>query len=533
MCQWGTLTGIENVESSKNIDMIGSVVGAQAGSMADSDDPHSTFEQQNPEAEAGFNLRYGFTSNSSASLAINPDFSQIESDAGRIDVNTTYALFYPERRPFFQEGSDLYNTWIDAIYTRSINAPTLAGKLNGRFGKTSVVYTLARDAESAMIVPFAEYSEFAEVGKSVSNMARVRRSLGDESYAGLLITDRRLDIGGAGSTLGADTALRFLTNYRFRAQLVMSRTAEPDDPSLSEDFNGETFDGLTSDFDGETFWGHGLYTSFNRNGRVWNANLSYTEYSPRFRTDNGFTTHNDFKEVSGWTGLFYRPNRGWLINWEPSVGIGRIWSYAGRFEDEWVRPNLYFKFKGQSNLTLQYLVSRERFAEEIFPGIRIGSIFFNTRPTEILSGGMHFSGGQGIYRDFDAPELGDQISMSANLTFKPSQRLQIQPSWNYAQMESRERDETFYAGYILRTRFNYNFTREWFLRLVLQYNEFSDRFDVEPLLTYRLNPFTVFYIGATSRLDFYGAHDYDELDASEWKLSQQQFFTKVQYLYQF
>jgi hypothetical protein len=99
-------------------------------------------------------------------------------------------------------------------------------------------------------------------------------------------------------------------------------------------------------------------------------------------------------------------------------------------------------------------------------------------------------------------------------------------------MDSRETGERFYEGYILRTRFKYNFTRSWFLRLVLQYNEFSDRLDVEPLLTYKVNPFTVFYIGSTSRVSYYGNDEYEELSQSAWKTSSRQFFTKVQYLYQ-
>jgi hypothetical protein len=113
----------------------------------------------------------------------------------------------------------------------------------------------------------------------------------------------------------------------------------------------------------------------------------------------------------------------------------------------------------------------------------------------MLSGGVNASIGQGIYRDIDAPELANQTNWSANVRVRPSQRLEFNTSFNYARMRSRERVEELFAGYVLRTRTNVNFTRSLSVRLVVQYNDFSERVDVEPLLTYRVNPFTVFYVG--------------------------------------
>ncbi|NIW80750.1 MAG: hypothetical protein GWN16_15385, partial [Calditrichae bacterium] len=86
------------------------------------------------------------------------DFSQVESDAAQIDVNTTFALFYRERRPFFQEGSDLYSTWFDAVYTRSINNPIAATKLTGRLNRTSIGFISALDENTPIILPFEEQS---------------------------------------------------------------------------------------------------------------------------------------------------------------------------------------------------------------------------------------------------------------------------------------------------------------------------------------------------------------------------------------
>ena len=100
----------------------------------------------------------GAKANLSSSFTVegtyNPDFSQIEADAAQIDVNSSFALFFPERRPFFQEGSDMYRTFFNAVYTRSINDPLFATKITGRPGSTSVALLTARDENTPFTLPF-------------------------------------------------------------------------------------------------------------------------------------------------------------------------------------------------------------------------------------------------------------------------------------------------------------------------------------------------------------------------------------------
>ncbi|NIQ52314.1 MAG: hypothetical protein GWN71_02170, partial [Gammaproteobacteria bacterium] len=121
LCQSGSLLGIEGVRPGGRLELLPAVVASRAGSLRDPSDPASSFEDGDVNAGLSLGVRYPFSAGWTAELAINPDFSQVESDAAQIDVNTTFALFFPERRPFFQEGSDLFNTWMRAVYTRSIN----------------------------------------------------------------------------------------------------------------------------------------------------------------------------------------------------------------------------------------------------------------------------------------------------------------------------------------------------------------------------------------------------------------------------
>jgi hypothetical protein len=523
MCQFGTLEGLNGITTGNNLEMIVSGIASQAGVG----DPDTHFEHDEADADAAAQVKYAVTSSSFAELAVNPDFSQVESDAGQVDVNRTFALFFPERRPFFQEGSDLLGSWIDAIYTRSINDPDVAAKFTGQFDKTSVVYAAAQDAHSPIIIPLEERSHFLLGEKSFSNIVRVRRSLQNESYIGAIATDRRLEGGGSGTTAGLDGLYR-IGSYRLELQGMFSRTEEPDE--VVDDLDGTFDDGAhTVALDGEDYNGHALYASLERSARNWNSDFDYWEYSPTFRTDNGFTTRNDYRQTSFWNGLEFRPNHEWLSSWGPNVDIGRVWRTTGTFKDEWFRPEVWLDTKWQTHLGTQYLVSRERFGPEVIDGIRVWSAWIDSEFSEMMGAGFSTRFGKGVYRDFDDPELGDQFGWDASIRFKPMSRLELNSSVIYARMDSRERDEELFAGYIQRNRISLNFTRNLFLRLIVQYDDFDEQVDVEPLVTYRVNPFTVFYVGSSSRYRNFQADDYTNISNDDWQMSERQYFAKLQY----
>jgi hypothetical protein len=524
-CQFGTVTGISGVKPSNDLELLPAFVGFQSGALRDDDDPASGFDNAPIEGEGSLGMRYALTSSLAGEAAINPDFSQIESDAAQIDVNSTLALFYPEKRPFFQDGSNLFESWIDAVYTRSINDPSVTAKLTGQVGRTSVAYVGAIDEHSPFILPFEERSEILLAGRSTSNIVRMKQTLMDDSFVGVLATDRRLEGGGSGSVYGADGSLRLFRNYSVEVQGLVSRTHEPVDAALTEDLGDETFDDgkHTSAFDGEDFTGTGLYASLERNARVWNVNFDYIALNPTFRADNGFVTQNDRRTVDFWTGLFFRRDRGFVEAIEPSVNVGRVWNYRDVFKDEWLRPQVYAQLKGQTQVTLSYLLSRERFEGTVFPGIRIFMVNANTNASKLISGGMSFNTGWTIARNIETPVLGYGTNASVWTDIKPVNRLVISPNFSYSKLDHPD-DSNIFEGYVLRTRLNYQFTRELFTRVVFQYDQFDQAYSLEPLVSYVVNPFTVFYLGST--------HAYTDFDGhNALTQTSRQFFLKLQYLF--
>lgn len=533
LCQYGTLRGIKGVKSGNNLEFLPALVSSQSGSLNDNSEPHSGFHNDKVNGDVSLGLKYNVTSNITADLTFNPDFSQVESDVAQVDVNTTFALFFPERRPFFQEGGDLFRTFHRVVYTRSLNNPIAAAKLTGRFNRTSVAYIGGVDENSPVILPFEEQSAILNTDlNSTSNILRFKQTFLEDSFIGALVTDRRLTGGGSGTTLSTDGVVRFLKNYRFEWQFLASHTEEPADSSLSASIADQVGENATFDhgrhtaaFDGESFWGRAVYTSLERDARLWNFDFDYWEWSPRFRADNGFVTSNSKRQVNFWSGLNLWTNTKVLDRISPNINLGHVWNFDGVRKDQWVQPSLNASFKSQTFVWLSYLLSQERFAGKDFTSLNRFMMNVNSNFSDPFRMGFFVARGRFIFRDFDNPQLGTGTNFDIWATIKPQQRLVIQPQVSYSQLSATGGGEEFFSGYIFRTRMNYQFTRELFVRLVVQYNDFGKSLEVDPLLTYRLNAFSAFFIGST--------HDFRNFDqTSGFTQTARQFFLKFQYLYQ-
>jgi len=523
-CQFGTLIGIENVRPGRDFALLPSVTGYQTAAIRNDSIPNSGLAYDNIDGRLSLGVRYSLSSSSTIEATYKPDFSQVESDAAQIDVNSTFALFYDERRPFFQEGSDLFSTWMRAVYTRSINDPLIATKMVGRINRTNFAVLAARDEASPIVLPFEERGEVMLAGKSASAVIRIKQTYLEDSFAGALLTSRSLDGGGSGLLAGIDGRHRIFEKYAFWYQGLVSRTQEPDDSALTAEIEQEYFERgrHTAALDGEKYWGHGAYLGLSRDSKYWNVSIDYLDKNPTFRTDNGFVTQNDRRELSIWQGYNIYPNKKWATRLIPNLMIGRVWNYDGKRKDEWLRPGFEGVFAYQTEIEIGYLWSRERFQGIYFPGIRRVELEVNSKFSDPVTIGLLYNAGRTIARNLDIPVLGRSTDLSLWGTIKPLSSFVISPELSYSHMDYPDGTEIF-EGYILRSKFNYQFTRELMARLVIQYDDFERHFDIEPLLSYKLNPFTIFYIGST--------HAYEKFDGYDGLTQiQQQFFLKFQYL---
>ena len=204
-----------------------------------------------------------------------------------------------------------------------------------------------------------------------------------------------------------------------------------------------------------------------------------------------------------------------------SQGGSAGWNFDGLLKRQNLETSLLVQAAGQSMLRVGADWSEERFRGEYFGDMLGLGTYFRSNFSDAVGFTLSYNIGEDIFRA--DPQIGVAQSASASLSLKPVQNVVINPSITYARMDDRQ-DNELYAGYITRARVNYQFSRELFLRVVTEWNDFSQQLSVEPLLLYRLNPFSVLYLGST--------HGYAEFDDPfGMERTGRQFFLKLQYLF--
>jgi hypothetical protein len=523
LCQLGTLKGIQGVEPGKQLRLLPSLTVTQSGNRAL---PEVPIDNGKIELQPSLGASYNLSSSVTAEITLNPDFSQIESDAGQIDVNTTTALFFSERRPFFQDGSDLYSSRINQLYTRSVNSPIAAMKLIGRMSKANFAWMSAWDDQTPVIIPLEERSRFVQRSGSLVNIGRYKYSFGNDNDIGVILTDRRYEEGGSGTTVGLDGRVRFTRTLSASYHMVVSHTDEGADSSLTDMLGGPlaTHGKHTLAFDGESFSGTGVGLGLSQTGRHFRTSFNYTQLSPEFRAHAGFINSNSQRNLSNNTSLVFYPSTPLIDELRLQHIGGLFYNWDGLQKDRFSMPSVNMTLPGQTGVQIGYLWSTERFADVRHSGIRRWEANIMTSFSPTISSGFSVEKGRFVARFVQPSILGDGHQLDFYVRLTPISQLEIQPSIAWEELNNPYTNEELFSVYILRTRLNYQFTRELFLRVITEYNNGNGNFDIQPLLTYKINPFSVFYLG-TNRL----YSDWDGLSTA--KLRDRQYFLKAQYLF--
>jgi Domain of unknown function (DUF5916) len=255
------------------------------------DEVTETFDRESVNPDAGLNLRLGFTSYA-LDATINPDFSQVESDQGQVTVNERFALFFPEKRPFFLEGIELFGTPQTLVYTRRIVDPKAGAKLTGKFGQLGVAHLTAVDETGA--------------GDAWFNITRLRRDFGRNSIAGVTFTNR--DQGTSHNrVLAGDFRYvwgLYYTQFQYGASFTSDGTGTRTAP----------------------IW----QAEYDRTGRTWGFNYLVKGLGNGFDDQAGFV--NSLRSNVAYAHAFNRLTRygargAWLENLTVFFGPERTWAY--------------------------------------------------------------------------------------------------------------------------------------------------------------------------------------------------------------
>ncbi len=516
-CQIDTYIELEGVNPKKRLEFLPYVSGNYVGS---SDGYKISYDK--PNFKAGLSARYDFSSSTALDFTINPDFSQVEADVTRININSPFAVNYPERRPFFNEGNDILSSYGDAVYTRSINNPIFASKLVNQGSKQRVYFLTSYDRDTPYLVPGENRSYFGKGEGSFGNILRYQRTFENGSNVGFLSTNRFYNGGGMGNMFGVDAKIRFNKTYNLDFVYGNSFSEEPNKDWMS---SSDVIEGKTVALDGEKFSGNALSIGFNRISEHWATSIDYDQLSPLFRADMGFITQNNFREFSFEQSYFNRRDKK-VTNYFAKIETEIRYNSSGKLKRVHLLPIYSMSFKNGFSFDYAYSYNVfEEYNEDEFKNFATNFIAFRYTPTEKISIFSRNLIGRSIAYNISNPEIGKRMRLNLSINYRPNDKLSFSPSISSESMKYMGSNEKIYSGYIFRLNSKYQFSNDLSFKLVTEYNDFNSLLFMQPLLKWNPNPSTVFYIGGNTQINYFKDND------DRWATDNSQLFLKLQYLF--
>jgi hypothetical protein len=490
LCQLDTMDGLRGIRPGHNIELVPTLTGIRTDARETSGAP---MESGGTDAEAGLSGLWGVTPNLTLSGAVNPDFSQVEADARQIDVNTRFALFYDEKRPFFLEGRNYFQTDQNLVYTRTIADPDWGLKFTGKEGAHGIGALLAEDRQANFLIPSNAGSDLFTWDEPVTTGAfRYRRDLGRDSTVGVLYTDRRGD-GYANQVYGADGRIRLGDADVLTLQAVGSSTRYPEAPGVDPAFDGSERDGAS------------ITAAYVHDSRHWYWELSYLDRDPDFRADLGFVPRVDLRYGMGFLSYTFRSETSpWWSRLRPSIWCDFTEDHGGTLTDWSGGGELNMKLARQTDGEVAWGRAMERYNGTDYLKNRF-HVQFNSRFNRTMTAFVRFETGDQV--DYANDRLGDATALHLQYDVRLWRRFFL---WLEGSLERLDIAEgTVYDARIYYVKGLYHFSNALFIRGIVQFydvdrdpalyrdevmkNEKS--LGTQLLLTYKVNPFTLAYLG--------------------------------------
>jgi len=478
-----------------------------------------------PKLNYGVGFNFELNKNLSIEGTLNPDFSQVESDATRIDINSPTAINYPEKRPFFNRGIDAMDYQIDVFYSRSINDPSFASKLINQ-GRRSRLYVLsAFDEQTPYLVP-TQYESFSGIaGKSFSNVVRYQNFINSKTQVGLLASNRYYEGDAYGNLYGFDALLNFSDVWKFEFELFLNNNKEPDADWIDSD---KKFGDHSVRLDGETINGNALFASLRRDTETWRSFIEYSQLSDGFRSDLGFITTNNQKKYTLWHSFNKYPNKDLLQRYRISLRQGFEYNYSHDISRSSFQTFLGFLTVLNTDILYNYEYNFVKshldfqFRDFINHFLRVQS-----QPTDFLNFNLFYKWGKDIAYRLETPMLGNETNIRFSSEISVNENFRISPTINYQAIQKIDSGEYYFKGYIGRLDIRYQFTNFLDLRLISEYNDFSEQFFFQPLISWRPNPDTIFYLGGNQNY----IDRFTDYNSPHYRVNKTQIFLKFQYLF--
>ena len=595
LIQHGRITGLTGIKAEKTLEIIPSVTVSETGSrVADINVPEGRFVNQPVKTDVGLTLKYTITPNITLDAAINPDFAEVEADAPIVQANRRFPVFFAEKRPFFLEGADTFQTPIQAFYSRTIIDPDLAAKLTGKVGKNSFGFLVASDnapgdygineINDPNRRPFID--EFIDKN-ALFSVLRLKRDVGKENSLGFLAT-ARIFPENKNYVAGFDGRFKVTPKSILTFQAIGTHTKRCHfDPEFDDianpnqaQRNGEICGGGI--VDGQQVLGN-IYNRYRTgNGFSYNVNYDYSTdtfgyvletggRSNDYRTDAGFRRQNDiyfafggFRKSSksrpknkiirssSFTGFNYNVNsRGELVSMNMSSNINFS-----------LQKNTFVNFWGGLDKAKVYerefgLVRNEN-RDGTFAGedsrtanARWFGAFFRTAPSKrwnvyaesgytFNSFDFDFGAGRRFPRVSPSaltgdgrqdPGEGNRFFAGAGIELAPTDPFRISFNVNKSRLTRNDTGLVAFDANIFTLRSTYQFSRFLFTRARVDYNTLSSSLNGQYLFGYTPSPGKAFYVGYNDNASYNGFNRYTGDLEPQYQRNARTFFIRMSYLF--
>lgn len=493
LCMQNKVTGFQGLSPGLNLE----VNPTATGIMTEARDgfPDGDFQTEREEEELGLDIRWGLTNNLALNATYNPDFSQVEADTAQLDVNTRFALFFPEQRPFFLEGANIFDTPINAVFTRTVADPNYGIKLTGKEGKNAIGVFFTEDDQNNTLIPFNQGSAFAFSDDKVDTaVLRYRRDVGQRSAIGVLYTGRESK-DYHNRVAGLDGVLRIDTSNSIRFQWLRSDTLYQPDISAALGIPFESFEG------------DALNVSYLHISRNWIANLQHESFDENFRADTGFVPRIDTDST---TLRLDRRKWGTRETWYRRLTFGFNGEYNengdGIVTEEGARVRVAVDGPLQSFVQLSHEVKDEFFAGTTYD-LGITELQFQVKPKGGLVALGVFRVGDAI--DFTNGQAADETFINPGIDIRLGDHI----NWllDYQVQTLDVAGGELFEAQLAQSTFLYQFNTRSFVRAIFQYTDVTRDPDLhfrpvndrtkdlftQLLFSYRLNARTVLFTGYT------------------------------------
>jgi Domain of unknown function (DUF5916)/Carbohydrate family 9 binding domain-like len=526
LCQSSRVTGFRGITPGRDIELDPTVTAQHTSTRADF--PRGGLSTGGTDLDAGLTARWGITPNLTLNAALNPDFSQIEADAVQLDINTQFALFFNEKRPFFLEGSDFFASPLQAVYTRTVADPVFGLKTTGRLGGSTVGVFIAEDEVTNLIIPGPEGSDVTSIPRNNRSTAfRYRYNVGKTSSIGALVTTRDGD-GYNNRVFGIDGNFRVTDKDTISGQLLGTRGAYP---AIIQTEFGQPRD--TNDIGGRIQYRH--------NSKHWYWGARYDHVGDEFRADSGFIPQVGYRY--GNAGLEYQGHGVKGKNWYTRFWIGGDYDDMTKQNGDLLERELesWFAVQGPMQSFAQIVVGdRDRRFNEVTFDEQFLHWNVEVRPT----GDFYVFGG-GTFADqidFANTRLGERFRINGGIRWNIGVRAKVDLDHSYEDLDVE--GGRLFAAEVTQLRAVYQFNIRTFARAILQYTDItrdpslylndtpparSKRLFPQLLFSYKLNPQTVFFAGYSgTRLG--GTVEEEDISLTE---ADRTFFVKLGYAWLF